>query len=86
MVKLLSFSSQEVKVPENGGVLEWAKPVDIYPDVLLEGLPNRDSTIYKDLYGIPEAHSILRGALRYQVHVLNIEALNRITIFHGYIM
>jgi saccharopine dehydrogenase (NADP+, L-glutamate forming) len=30
-----------------------------------EGYPNRDSVPYRDIYGIPEALSILRGTLRY---------------------
>lgn len=30
-----------------------------------EGYPNRDSVPYRDIYGIPEASSILRGTLRY---------------------
>ncbi len=30
-----------------------------------EGYPNRDSVSYKEIYGIPEAQSILRGTLRY---------------------
>lgn len=35
----------------------------------LEGYPNRDSLKYRDLYGIPEAHTVIRGTLRYQVCV-----------------
>jgi saccharopine dehydrogenase (NADP+, L-glutamate forming) len=30
-----------------------------------EGYPNRDSVSYREIYGIPEAGSILRGTLRY---------------------
>lgn len=30
----------------------------------LEGYPNRDSLIYKSLYGIDSAHTCLRGTLR----------------------
>jgi len=30
-----------------------------------EGYPNRDSVSYREIYGIPEAQSILRGTLRY---------------------
>ena len=30
-----------------------------------EGYPNRDSVPYKDIYGIPEAASVMRGTLRY---------------------
>ena len=30
-----------------------------------EGYPNRDSVAYREAYGIPEAHTVLRGTLRY---------------------
>ena len=36
-------------------------------DIALSGYPNRDSTIYSELYGINSAHTILRGTLRYKV-------------------
>lgn len=32
----------------------------------LESLPNRNSLVYGDLYGIPEAATLVRGTLRYQ--------------------
>ena len=35
-------------------------------DIRILGYPNRDSTIYGDLYGIREALTILRGTLRYK--------------------
>jgi len=47
--------------------MEIARPVDLYPGLELEGFPNRDSTKYVDVYGIPEAHTVLRGTLRYKV-------------------
>lgn len=37
-----------------------------FPTMRLETLPNRDSLLYKDLYSIPDAHSICRGTLRYE--------------------
>ena len=36
-------------------------------DIDHSGYPNRDSTIYSELYGINSAHTILRGTLRYKV-------------------
>ena len=36
----------------------------------LEVLPNRNSLLYADLYGIPEARTVFRGTLRYQVRAL----------------
>lgn len=43
-----------------------AKPYFIYPGYAFVCYPNRDSTIFKDLYHIPEAESVIRGTLRYQ--------------------
>ena len=55
-----------VTVDANGGLLDSVSPMDFLPGFSLEGYPNRDSTIYGDLYGIREAHTILRGTLRYK--------------------
>ncbi|GME94485.1 unnamed protein product [Ambrosiozyma monospora] len=43
-----------------------AKPYFIYPGYALVCYPNRDSTTYKELYGIPEAETVIRGTLRFQ--------------------
>jgi len=43
-----------------------AKPYHIYPGFAFVAYPNRDSTIYNERYGIPEAQTIVRGTLRYQ--------------------
>ena len=39
------------------------------------GYPNRDSTIYGDLYGINSAHTLLRGTLRYKGYTDSIRGL-----------
>lgn len=39
--------------------------VSFLPGFSFEGFANRDSLTYKSLYGIPEAHTVLRGTLRY---------------------
>ena len=43
-----------------------AQPYIIYPGFAFVAYPNRDSTPYKERYNIPEAHTIIRGSLRYQ--------------------
>ena len=48
-------------------LMRSAKPIFVYPAFAFEGYPNRDSTPYDQRYRIPEAHTILRGTLRYQV-------------------
>ncbi|MCW8857128.1 MAG: saccharopine dehydrogenase NADP-binding domain-containing protein [Kangiella sp.] len=45
-------------------LLKWAKPLQAN-GLELEGYPNRDSTGYQEIYGIPEAQNIIRGTFRY---------------------
>lgn len=40
--------------------------IDFLTGFNLEGIPNRDSTVYRDLYGIQTADTVLRGTLRYK--------------------
>jgi alpha-aminoadipic semialdehyde synthase len=53
----------------NGGgelmSLENVHKVNFLPGFSFEGFANRDSLTYKKLYGIQEAHTVLRGTLRY---------------------
>ncbi|KAM5189437.1 alpha-aminoadipic semialdehyde synthase, mitochondrial isoform 3-T3 [Callospermophilus lateralis] len=51
-----------------GGVsfLDAVTSMDYFPGLNLEGYPNRDSTRYAEIYGIPSAHTLLRGTLRYK--------------------
>jgi len=46
-------------------LLASSERVNFLPAFALEQIPNRDSLPYADIYGIPEAHSIFRGTLRY---------------------
>jgi len=39
------------------------------PGFNLEAYPNRDSLVYRQLYGIENVHTMIRGTLRYKVHV-----------------
>lgn len=64
-----------VEVEENGGLMEATRDMDFLPGFSLEGYPNRDSTIYSELYGINEASTILRGTLRYKGYVDAIKGL-----------
>jgi hypothetical protein len=43
-----------------------AKPYYITPAFAFVAYPNRDSTPFKEWYGIPEAETVVRGTLRYQ--------------------
>jgi alpha-aminoadipic semialdehyde synthase len=67
-----------VMVDKDGGLMESVEPMNFLPGFHLEGYPNRDSTIYGDLYGIREAHTLLRGTLRYAGYTDVIKGLVRI--------
>jgi len=62
-------NGQIVDIEDNGGLLDATNSMDFLPGFSLEGYPNRDSTIYGELYGINEASTILRGTLRYKGYV-----------------
>jgi len=50
-----------------------AKPYFIYPGYAFVAYPNQVSTPYMERYNIPEAQTILRGTLRYQVSLNSYE-------------
>lgn len=56
----------EISIPAEK-LLESVQPVQIaeYPAFAFEGIPNRDSLAYRQLYGIETAQTMLRGTLRY---------------------
>lgn len=54
-----------VEVPAEE-LMSSAERQRIFPGFALVGYPNRDSTVYRERYGIPEARTILRGTLRYE--------------------
>jgi len=66
---------QIIDVEENGGLLDSVSKMDFLPGFSLEGYPNRDSTIYSELYGINSADTILRGTLRYKGYVDAVKGL-----------
>lgn len=61
---------QVKEIPE-GQILHHVKPTDFVAGYNLECYPNRDSTIYKDIYGLPHLHTMIRGSLRYRVSRLD---------------
>ena len=60
-----------------GSLMHSAEPKNIFSDFPepLEGIPNRDSSEYVNVYGIPEARTVLRGTLRYKVR-FNIKSVH----------
>lgn len=81
---VLLAAGNDAKFLENGEVVhipgkdllsKGPREINIYPAFAFEGYPNRDSTPYSERYGIPEAHTILRGTLRYKGNPSFIKAL-----------
>lgn len=53
-------------IGDGGALLDIAEPLNFLPGFNIEGFPNRDSEIYADIYNIKDAHTILRGTIRYK--------------------
>lgn len=66
---------------ESGQLMKSAQPFDVLPGFNLECYPNRDSTIYKQAYGIDSAHTVLRGTLRYKGYSSAMDALIKLGVF-----
>jgi alpha-aminoadipic semialdehyde synthase len=54
-------------VVEKPLALDEAKPARLWTGFNLEGYPNRDSTAYREIYGLQSADVVLRGTLRFEV-------------------
>lgn len=58
---------QVVEILGGGDLMSAPKELNFLPGFALEGFPNRDSTIYADLYGLGnQASTLLRGTIRYR--------------------
>ncbi|ESO06790.1 hypothetical protein HELRODRAFT_110863 [Helobdella robusta] len=56
-----------VEISGNGNLLkEGLVNLDFLPGFNLEGFPNRDSLLYRELYNIENVHTMLRGTIRYK--------------------
>lgn len=64
--QVLRISKFQIVSIKEGDLMKTAHRLDFLPGFALEGFANRDSTIYQETYGINEAHTVLRGTLRYQ--------------------
>jgi saccharopine dehydrogenase (NADP+, L-glutamate forming) len=68
---------QDGKVVDVAGpdLMGTAKPYQIFPGFAFVAYPNRDSTVYKERYNIPEAETIIRGTLRFKGFVEFVKTL-----------
>ncbi|CDM36742.1 hypothetical protein DTO013E5_2864 [Penicillium roqueforti] len=60
------YKDGEIVSIDGPDLMATAKPFFIYPGFAFVGYPNRDSTPFRERYGIPEAQTVIRGTLRYQ--------------------
>lgn len=60
------YENNELIKINSEDLMDSAKPYFLYPGYALTCYPNRDSTLFKTLYNIPEAETVIRGTLRYQ--------------------
>ncbi|GBM72861.1 Alpha-aminoadipic semialdehyde synthase, mitochondrial [Araneus ventricosus] len=67
-----------VEIPSGGALMDHTRSIDYLPGFNLEGYPNRDSTVYTDLYNIQSAHTVLRGTLRYKGFADVMKALHKL--------
>ena len=56
----------QLVVIDGADLLASAEPFDAWKSLNLECIPNRDSLVYGEKYGIESAATIFRGTLRYQ--------------------
>ena len=61
----VNLLNQVKEVAQGTELLSNLRSVDVSGGLQLEGFPNRDSTMYKNIYGLEHAHTVLRGTLRY---------------------
>ena len=61
---IYQFNNQEIHVTGEK-LMQWSQPITVEGHAL-ECYPNRNSTNYKDIYGIDGVKDILRGTLRYE--------------------
>ncbi|WFD01478.1 saccharopine dehydrogenase (NADP+, L-glutamate-forming) [Malassezia obtusa] len=64
--KFYQAPSTEAQVVSGLELMKSAKPYYINPAFAFVAYPNRDSTPFREFYGIPEAETLIRGTLRYQ--------------------
>lgn len=73
-------NGQIVNVPGEDLLLAGT-PSNRFPTLRLEVIPNRDSLTYRELYGVPNVHSICRGTLRYEGWANAMHALRAVGLF-----
>jgi len=69
-----------IEIPGEGELVnQGVRPLEFMPGFNLEGYPNRDSLVYRQLYGIETVHTMLRGTIRYKVELHAVTSINCFT-------
>jgi len=77
-----SYLSEGKRINVDGdSLLSAAKPFSAWPTLNLECLPNRNSLIYREQYGIQDATCLYRGTLRYQGFSAILDSLKKLGLF-----
>ncbi|KAJ4132424.1 hypothetical protein NW754_015240 [Fusarium falciforme] len=65
----------EVVEISNEDLMGSAKPYHVLDGYSFVAYPNRNSVPFREAYGIPEAHTVIRGSLRYEGNPAMVKAL-----------
>uniref|UniRef100_A0A6A7FUG5 Alpha-aminoadipic semialdehyde synthase n=1 Tax=Hirondellea gigas TaxID=1518452 RepID=A0A6A7FUG5_9CRUS len=71
-------NNEIIDIAPGGALLDNVQSYDFLPGLALEGFPNRDSSIYREMYDIKDAHTVLRGTLRYRGYTSLVKGLVKI--------
>ncbi|KAK3292123.1 saccharopine dehydrogenase [Chaetomium fimeti] len=69
------YDKGEVVHIPNTGLMAKAVPYHVLDGYSFLAYPNRDSTPFREFYNIPEAHTVIRGSLRYEGNPALVRAL-----------
>jgi alpha-aminoadipic semialdehyde synthase len=61
----LYMQDGEIKEIKGEDLLKSERRLSIWPALAFEVIPNRDSLMYKDIYGLKDVQTMFRGTLRY---------------------
>lgn len=70
------WENDVIEIAADGSLMSAAIDLDFIPELELQGFPNRDSTIYAELYGLDHNLStLLRGSIRYKGFAESVKVL-----------
>jgi len=72
------YKNGEIKEVDKDDLLFTTETTEVNPAVTLEVYPNRDSLVYKDLYKLADAQTVIRGTFRFQGFPLLMRSMSAI--------